>query len=161
MSRVYYDEVAVTSFTSFIGATIMKTEIRKFVAALSALGLLVIGAESRAVEVENVNMTVPAQNTRASANHGGIARQYENNAKELMGKAEERKKLIQHYEDKSYLYGRGGQDFQAQAIALERKYKLASEKATRLAAFHYKMASGHANRDFVTSPRTSQQVSSR
>jgi hypothetical protein len=139
----------------------MKTEIRRFVATLSTLGILVIGAESRAVEVEKDNATVPETNTRASTNHDNLARQYENSARELMVKAEERKKLLQHYEDQSYLYGRRGQDFQAQAIALERKYKLASEKATSLAAFHYKMASELANRDFVASPHTSRQLSRR
>ena len=89
----------------------MKTEIRRFVATLSTLGMLVIGAESRAVEVEKDNATVPETNTRASTNHDNIARQYENSARELMVKAEERKKLLQHYEDQSYLYGRRGQDF--------------------------------------------------
>jgi hypothetical protein len=139
----------------------MKTGIRKFLVVVSTLGLLVTGAASHAAEVENGDTGVLAQNTRTSADHDSIARQYENKAKELMVKAEERKKLLRHYEDKSYLYGRGGQDFQAQAIALERKYKLASEKANSLAAFHHKMAADVAKRDFGTSPRTSQQLSSR
>lgn len=139
----------------------MKTGIRKFLVVVSTLGLLIAGAAGHAAEVENDDTSVPVQNTRTSADHDNIARRYENKAKELMVKAEERKKLLQHYEDKSYLYGRGGQDFQAQAIALERKYKLASEKVNSLAAFHHKMAAEVAKHDFATSPRTSQQLSSR
>lgn len=128
---------------------------------VSKLGLLVAGAASRAVEVQNDTTSVAALNTRTSSDHDSIARGYENKARELMVNAEESKKLLQHYEDKSYLYGRGGQDFQAQAIALERKYKLASEKANSLAAFDHKMAAEVAKRDFATSPLTSQQLSSR
>jgi hypothetical protein len=139
----------------------MKTEIRKFVIVVSTLGLLVVVAQGRAVEVENDNTSVATQNTRTSSDHDSIAKQYENKAKELLVKAEERKRLLQHYEDNSYLYGRGGQDFQSQAIALERKYKQAAEKATNLAAFHYKIASELAARDFVTSPQPPQQLSSR
>jgi hypothetical protein len=132
----------------------MKTEIRKIVVVVSTLGLLVAGAQSRAVEVENDNASVAAQNTKTSADHDSIARQYETKAKELLVKAEERKRLLQHYGDKSYLYGRGGPDFQSQAIALEREYKLASEKATSLAALHYKMASEAVKRDYAASAQT-------
>jgi hypothetical protein len=139
----------------------MKTEIRKFLVLVSTLGLLVVGAQSGAVEVENDDTRVSARNTKTSSDHDSIARKYENKARELLVKAEERKRLLQHYEDKSYLYGRGGQDFQSQAIALEREYKQAAEKATNLAAFHYKIASELAARDFVTSPQTRQQLSSR
>jgi hypothetical protein len=139
----------------------MKTEIRKFVIVVSTLGLLVVVAQGRAVEVENDNTSVATQNTRTSSDHDSIAKQYENKAKELLVKAEERKRLLQHYEDNSYLYGRGGQDFQSQAIALERKYKQAAEKATSLATLHYKMAFDVVKRDYAASPQTPEQLSSR
>jgi hypothetical protein len=138
----------------------MKTEIRKFVIVVSTLGLLVVVAQGRAVEVEN-DTRVSAQNTKTSGDHDSIVRKYENKAKELLVKAEEHKKLLQHYKDKSYLYGRNGQDSQSQAIASERKYKLASEKATSLATLHYKMASDVVKRDYAAPPQTPEQLSSR
>ena len=139
----------------------MKTEIRNFVAAVATLGLLASCAQTDFLKGQSGNTSATSQNTGVLGDHDIIARRYENTAKELLVKAAEREQMLQHYEDKSYLYGRRGQDFQAQAIALERKYKLASEKATSLAAFHYKMASELANRDFVASPHTSQQLSRR
>ena len=120
--------------------TIMKTEIRKFVAAVATMGLLASCAQTDFLEQQSDNTSSAAQNTQTLGDHDSIARRYENAAKELLVKAEERKKLLQHYEDKSHLYGRNGQDFQAQAVALARKYNLAAEKATAHAAFHRRMS---------------------
>ena len=60
-----------------------------------------------------------------------LAQRYENTAKEMLVKVEEQKKRLQHYDDKSYLYGREGQDFQSHALALLRKYERAAEEAGR------------------------------
>jgi hypothetical protein len=138
----------------------MKTEIRKFVAAASTLGLLVACAHTGGLEAKNDNTSVASQ-TRTFIDHDSIARRYENMAKELLVKAEEHQKLLLHYEDKSYLYGRRGQDSQSQALALVRKYTLAAEKATTQAAFHHKMASELGKRDYVASGEPSRQLSNR
>jgi hypothetical protein len=113
---------------------------KQFLAAAFTLGLLASCAQTSALEVRNEDTRGDAQNTPAFADHDGIARRYEDTAKALLVKAEERKKLLQHYEDKSYLYGRRGQDFQSHAVALERKYKLEAEKAANRAAFHRRIA---------------------
>jgi hypothetical protein len=140
---------------------IMKTEIRKFVAAASALGLLASCAHTGAPEVQNGDTSVAAGSTRTFADHHSIARRYENTAKELLVKVEEHKKLLQHYEDKSHLYGRRGQDSQSKALALVRKYKLAAEKTTTQAAFHHRMASELAKPDYVASGEPLRQLSNR
>lgn len=127
----------------------MKTEIRKFVAAISALGQLASCAQLDPLDARNASATPPAQNTRTLAEHDNIARRYENTSKELLVKAQEHKKLLEHYEDKSYLYGKQGQDFQSHKIALVRKYTLAAEKAATEAAFHYRMASELAKRGYA------------
>jgi cystathionine beta-lyase/cystathionine gamma-synthase len=118
----------------------MKTEIRKFIGAVSTLGLLASYAQAGPFEVQDDNTSVATQNASTFAYHGGIARRYENKARELQVKVEEHKKLLQHYEDKSYLYGRHGQEFQSHTEAVLRKYKLAAEKAATQAAFHHGMA---------------------
>jgi hypothetical protein len=128
----------------------MKTETMKFVAAAAVLGLLASCAQTGLLE-DNDHTSMNTINTRPSGDHDRIARQYENTARELFAKAGEHTKLLQHYEDKSYLYGRRGQDFQSQAVALERKYKLAAEKATAQAAFHNWMATERVQRDYAAS----------
>lgn len=46
----------------------------------------------------------------------------ENAAGEMQTKAEEQKRLLEHYEEKSYLYGRQAQDLKSHTAALVRKY---------------------------------------
>jgi hypothetical protein len=136
---VYYDEVAVTSFTP-LELTIMKTEIRKFVAALSTLGLLAFCVPVGALEVQNDNTSADGQDTETFTDHDSIASLYEDTAKKMLIKAEEHKNLLQHYRDKSYFYGSRGYESQSQTVALVRKYELAAEKANTRSAFHRGMA---------------------
>ncbi|MEP6606938.1 MAG: hypothetical protein ABJA60_12610 [Nitrosospira sp.] len=88
-----------------------------------------------------------------------LAQRYENTAKEMLVKVEEQKKRLQHYDDKSYLYGREGQDFQSHALALLRKYERAAEEATTQ-AFHHGRALELAKRDNDTTAETPRQLSS-
>ena len=128
----------------------MEKEIMKFVAAISTLGLLAACSETGAIEAKKDDTSVSAQNIRPFVDHDGLARRYENRARKLLEIAAEREKRLQYYEDKSYLYGRHGQDSQAHAIALVQKYKLEAEKATE-SAFHHRMVSQLAKRDYIAS----------
>ena len=128
----------------------MQKEIRKFVAAISTLGLLAGCSETGTIEAKKDDSSVPAQNIRPLVDHDGLAKGYENRARKLLEIAAKHEKWLQHYEDKSYLYGRHGQDSQAHAIALVQKYKLAAEKATE-SAFHHRMVSQLAKRDHIAS----------
>ena len=138
----------------------MRTEIMKLIAAVSSLGLLASCAQTDFLAQRSDNTSAAAQNPRTSGYHNSIARRYENAAKELLVKAEERKKLLQHYEDKSHLYGRNGQDFQAKAVAMARKYNLAAEKAAAHAAFHRRM-SEPTEPDYIAAGEPVHQVSNR
>ena len=128
----------------------MQKEIRKFVAAISTLGLLAGCSEIGTIETKKDDTSVSAQNIRPFVDHDGLARRYENRARKLLEIAAEHEKRLQYYEDKSYLYGRHGQDSQARAIALVQKYKLAAEKATE-SAFHHRTVSQLAKRDYIAS----------
>ncbi len=55
-------------------------------------------------------------------------------------KAEEQKKLLQHYEEKSYLYGREAQDLISHTSALVRKYGETAQENRKEAALHRQMA---------------------
>ena len=87
---------------------------------------------------------------RFQARSHGLARRYENRAGKLLQIAAEQEKNLKYYDDKSYLYGRHGQDAKADAIALVQKHKLAAEKAIE-SAFHHRMVSQLAKHDYIAS----------
>jgi hypothetical protein len=128
----------------------MEKEIRKFVAAISTLGLLASCGETVAIEAKKDDTSLDAPSIRTLVDHDGLARRYENRARKLLEIAAEHEKRLQYYEDKSYVYGGHGQDSQSHATALVQKYKLAAEKATE-AAFHHRMVSQLAKRDYIAS----------
>jgi hypothetical protein len=58
----------------------------------------------------------------------------------MQAKAEEQKKLLQHYEEKSYLYGREAQDLISHTGGLVRKYGETAQENRKEAALHQQMA---------------------
>lgn len=137
----------------FIGATVMEKEIRKFLTCLSILGLLASCAETGTVEAGNDNASIAAQGAGTFVVHDEFARRYESRASKLLEIAAEHEKRLQYsqyYKDKSYYSGRNGQNSQLRASALVQKYRRAAEKATE-AAFHRRMASQLAGRDYIAS----------
>ena len=124
----------------------------KLFAVFSMLGLLASCAQLGAFEV---------QNARTHADHDNLAKQYENTAKEMQIKAGEQRKLLQSYEDKSYLYGRQGQDFQAHTSANIRYYERASRENLKEASFHRERAAELAKREYASPAETPSQRSDR
>jgi hypothetical protein len=127
----------------------MRNKIGNFLGALSMLALLASCAQMGPLEARNADTRRAAENARTHADHDSLARQYENTAKELLEKTEERKKLLQHYEEKSYLYGKRAQDMQSHTWALLHKYGKAAKETMKQAAFHRKMASELADSDYA------------
>lgn len=127
----------------------MEKEIRKFLTSISMLGLLASCTETSTLEARNDNASMAAQSIRTSIDHDELARRYENRARKLLEIAAEHEKRLQYYEDKSYPSGRHEQDLQSHATLVQ-KYKRAAEKAAK-AAFHHRMASQPAKRDYIAS----------
>ena len=119
----------------------MKTKLGKFVSVLSMLGLLASCAQMGPLEAQNAAAHKAAATATTYTDHERLAKQYENSAKESLVKAEEQKKLLQHYEEKSYLYGRQAQDLQSRTSALLHKYQQTAEENIKQASFHHKVAS--------------------
>ena len=71
-------------------------------------------------------------------------------AKEMQTKAAEQKKLLEHYEEKGYLYGRQAQDLKSHTAALVRKYEETAEENLKEAALHRQMAAEMAKHEFAT-----------
>ena len=116
----------------------MKT--RTFLAAMS-LGLLAACAQMTPLEaVQNTNVRKAAQNARTRSDHDTLTKYFEDKAKEMHSKGEAQKKLLEHYEQKSYLYGRQAQDLESHTSALVRKYEEIERASIKEAAAHRQMA---------------------
>ena len=118
----------------------MKT--RTFFAALS-LGFLASCAQMSphdGVQIPVVRKAKTAQSARTRSDHDALTKYFEDAANEMQAKAEEQKKLLQHYEEKSYLYGREAQDLISHTGALVRKYDETAEENRKEAALHRQMA---------------------
>lgn len=132
----------------------MKTKSGTFVAILSAIALLTSCAQMSPLEAQNDDIHKTVKNARTYTDHDKLAKQYRNAAKEMLVKVEDQKKLLQHYEEKSYLYGRQAQDKQSHISALLHKYEQTAKETLRQAAFHQKMASELAQHDYSDSAET-------
>ena len=72
--------------------------------------------------------------------HEAVAKHHEDIARDLQAKIQEQKQLLEHYESKSYMYGRRAQDLQAHADALIRKYEASALTNLKQAALHRQLA---------------------
>ena len=113
---------------------------RVFFAAMS-LGVLASCAQITPLEaVQNTNIRKASQNARTRTAHDALAKYFEDTAKQMHTKAEEQRKLLEHYEQKGYLYGRQAQDLQSHTSALVRKYEETEEASIKEATLHRRMA---------------------
>ncbi|MDQ3184896.1 MAG: hypothetical protein M3Q16_00180 [Pseudomonadota bacterium] len=83
---------------------------------------------------------VKSYEDESSKMHEAVAKRYEDEATALQAKIQEQRRLIVHYEDKSYMYGRQAQDLQAHAEALVRTYEAEVQVNLKEAALHRQMA---------------------
>ncbi len=132
-----------------------ESKLGKFLTASAMTGLLASCAQMGSLEAHNANTRKAAESAQTYADHDRLAKQYENTARELLVKAERQKELLQHYEEKSYLYGKQAQDRQSHTSALLNKYRRTAEEAIKLAALHQKIASELAKGDCARNYRES------
>lgn len=97
----------------------------------------------------NGNEHKVAATAKMHGDHNALAQYFENTAREMQAKAEEQGKLLQHYEEKSYLYGRAAQDLKSHAAALLRKHNDTAEENRKEAAIHRQMALEEAQRNIA------------
>ena len=125
----------------------MKT--RTFFAAMS-LGLLAACAQITPLEaVQNTNVRKASQNARTRSDHDALTKYFEDAARQMHSKADEQRKLLEHYEEKSYLYGRQAQDLESHTSALVRKYEEAERAHIKEAAAHRQMAKEAAQQNLA------------
>ena len=107
------------------------------IALLALLNPFATAAE----QLDAPEIRAAAASATSQSEHEDVAKQYEDAAAQMQAKAAEKKALLEHYEDKSYLYGRRAQDLQSHTHALIRNYEKAVAENMRAAAFHRQMAS--------------------
>ena len=95
----------------------------------------------------------------SSKRHETVAEHYETVAREMRDKILEQKQLLEHYQNKSYFYGKAATDLQARADAMIRKYELSAKANQQEATVHRQLASklkGSSNSAFAAgkSPET-------
>ena len=127
----------------------MSIKLRKYFLVLHLLSLLVACAQLSQLEVQDAGSRKLAQNAKTYSDHDQLANHYEDVAKAMAIKAVEKKKALQHYEDKSQYYGRGGQDFQSHTSANLRYYEQAVKEAQKQAHFHRKVAAELLQREYA------------
>ena len=84
----------------------------------------------------------PVQNAATPGDHKKVAKCFED--VELQQKVYKKKELLQHYQDKSYLYGRRAQDLQAHTLLPN--YEKVVKISMKEAATHRQMASNLESR---------------
>ncbi|MEP6879908.1 MAG: hypothetical protein ABI865_13780, partial [Nitrosospira sp.] len=99
----------------------MKTKPGNLLTALMAVLLVSLSPLTMAAPpIDTPEIVAAAQNATTQRAHEGLAKYYEAAAAQVQTKVEEKKELLEHYEDKSYLYGRRAQDLQSHTHALIR-----------------------------------------
>jgi hypothetical protein len=111
-------------------ATTLGKKAKDTFAILSLLGLLAVGAPISTVKAENLPESA-IQTGVSPSEHSVLAKGPKDATREMQVKADEQKRLLEHYEDKSYLYGKRAQDLQSHTSALIRKYEQAARSKTK------------------------------
>jgi len=109
-------------------------------ATLGLMGACAPMSPYEAVDSPAVRKTV--ENARSPGDHAALVTYFENLAAEMRIKAEEQRQLLQHFQEKSYLYGRQAQDRQSHTWALMNRYERAAKASMGKAALHRRLADG-------------------
>jgi hypothetical protein len=109
----------------------------------ATLGLLAACAPMSPYEVVNSpDVLQRVENARTRTDHAALVTYFENLAVEMRIKAEEQRQLLQHFQEKSYLYGRQAQDRQSHTWALMHRYERAAKTSMGKATSHRRLAAG-------------------
>lgn len=120
----------------------------RFVALLSMLGLLASCAPmSHHEAISSPALRKAVQSARTRSDHTALWKHFEKLALEMRVKAEEQRQLLEHYQEKSYLYGREAQDRQSHTWALLNRYELAVEQSLAEADAHRQKAANLVRED--------------
>lgn len=114
--------------------------LKGILAALTVAGLLAACAPmSTNIASEGTPTQMAVQNATTQSDHYALAKRFEDAAKEMQAKADEKKALLEQYE-KIRLYGWQSHNLKSRTLALIRKYEQAAQSNMREAGSHRQMA---------------------
>ncbi|MBX3616551.1 hypothetical protein [Nitrosomonas sp.] len=137
----------------------MSINLRKYFTVLPLLSLLVACAQMGPLDVQNADINKLAQHAKTHNDHEKLASYYDDVAEEMREKVVEKRKALQHYENKSHYYGRRGQDFHSHTTANLRYYEQAAKEAQKQAYFHRRIAAELLQRENAKPVATPGQLS--
>ena len=154
------DRVRMKLLSPIWFAATMKTKSGNYLAAfIIALLALLNPFATAAQPLGAPEIRAAAANATTQSDHEDVAKHYEDAAAQIQAKVTEKKELLEHYEDKSYLYGRRAQDLQSHTHASIRNYEKAVAENMRAAAFHRQIASKLNENHAASASRTPDAVS--
>ncbi|PTQ79534.1 hypothetical protein C8R21_12626 [Nitrosospira multiformis] len=126
--------------------------IRSFPAIVFLLVLLSSCAPMSPYEaVNSPALLKTVEEARTYKDHCALTKHFENLAEEMRARANEQRKLLDHYQEKSYLYGRLAQDQQSHTWALMQRYEHAAKASLGKAALHRQIAARLEQEGYVVS----------
>lgn len=132
----------------------MYGKLTSYLAVLPLFFMLVACAQLGPVNSLDVADQNAAQSAKTYEGHNKLANYYDNLAKEIDAKVAQKKELLNDYDEHSYYYGRGGQDFKSHTEANLRYYEEAAGAALKKANFHRKIAAELLNREYAKPAET-------
>ncbi|PSJ17428.1 hypothetical protein [Nitrosomonas supralitoralis] len=118
----------------------MNIKLGKYLAVLPMLSMLVACAQMSPMEARNMDHSKIVSEAKTSNDYENLANYYDKLANEMTAKVEEKKVLLEQYEDHSNHYGRRGQDYKSHTLANIRYYQEAATDAIQQAGYHRKIA---------------------
>jgi cytochrome c556 len=116
-------------------------KIKSALAVILTGGLLASCAPMSPYEkVNSPDLLKTAENAKTYTDHYALTKRFETLAEEMRTRAEVQRKLLEHYKEKSYLYGRQAQDQQSHTWALMHRYEQAAKTSLNKAALHKQIA---------------------
>ena len=122
----------------------MNTRLGKYLMAVPMLSLLISCAQMGPIATQVADDRKATSNAKTHSEHNKLANYYDNLAKEMSAKVEEKKESLADYNEHSYYYGRQGQSHTRANI---RYYEQAVEDSVQQANFHRKIAAELLQRD--------------
>lgn len=132
----------------------MYRKLTLYLAVLPLFFMLIACAQLGPVNSQDVVGQNAVQSAKTYDEHNKLAGYYDNLAKEMDAKVAQKKELLNDYDEHSYYYGRGGQDFKSHTEANLRYYEEAAGEALKKADFHRKIAAELLNREYAKPTET-------
>ena len=114
--------------------------MRNSASLLAVLGLVGLLASCAQLNPHPMDMTQAVKKATTRADHEALIKHYEDAAKEMQAKADERKKMLNEYESHAAYYGKQAQDLQSHTQAIINAYEQAARANLDMAKSHRMMA---------------------